>query len=128
MKITLPLPPNLANGRMHWRVKHNRRKLYFEACDLLAAMHRLNSDTPQLAHVRLRATIYCGGHMDADNALSRLKWPCDWLVRQGYLRGDSEKDLSWDWPIEQVIGRKQQYRVEFELSECIPPLSIGTRR
>jgi hypothetical protein len=107
----------MANSRFHWRVKENKRKAYFESCDLLAIINRRSlPDRPQSAHVRLRATIYCGGHMDADNALSRLKWPTDWLVRHGYLRGDREKDITWVWPIEQVVKRNHQYRVEFELS------------
>ena len=72
-------------------------------------------DHHTFARTKLRATIYCGGRMDDDNAIARLKWPVDWMVTRGYLAGDSPKELSWDWPITQIVKRKQEYRVEFEL-------------
>jgi hypothetical protein len=102
----------MANSRMHWRVKNRKRVEYFNACGLISLGWPL-WDVP--AKVRLTATIYCGGRMDTDNALSRLKWPADFLVRAGYLRGDNPDQLEWHWPIEQVVSRKQTYRVEFEL-------------
>lgn len=117
MKITLPLPPNMANGRFHWRVKHNKRKAYFEACDIYSTVfgHINEFAKPLPEHVRLKATIYCGGRMDHDNAMARLKWPVDWLVKNDVLPGDKPGQLSWVWPIEQIVKRNQQYRVEFEL-------------
>lgn len=116
MKIMLPLPPNMANGRMHWRVKNNKRKAYFEACDILMAPYTVYfPDDPPMTRTRLKATIYCGGRMDQDNAIARLKWPVDWLVRNDLLAEDSPAFLEWVWPIEQVVKRNQQYRVEFEL-------------
>jgi hypothetical protein len=115
VKIILPLPPNMANGRMHWRVKHNKRKAYFEACDSGCSLQFGGMRFPPTGRVKLRATIYCGGQMDHDNAIARLKWPVDWMVAFGYLIGDRPSQLEWHWPITQVVGRKQQYRVEFEL-------------
>ena len=53
--------------------------------------------------------------MDHDNAIARLKWPVDWMVGAGVLEGDKPSQLEWYWPIEQVVKRKQEYRVEFEL-------------
>lgn len=114
MKITLPLPPNMANSRMHWRVKHKAKKEYFGTCDLIAFA---NAKTvhPMPEPVKVRAVIYCGGRMDHDNAIARLKWPIDWMVENCILEGDKPSQLSWHWPIEQVVKRNQQYRVEFEL-------------
>lgn len=118
MKITLPLPPNMANSRFHWRVKHNKRKAYFEICGPTATLLDLNRElrrhTP-FPKTKIKATIYCGGRMDHDNALSRLKWPIDWMVQAGILVGDKPSQLEWYWPIEQVIKRDGKYRVEFEL-------------
>jgi hypothetical protein len=117
MKITLPLPPNMANGRFHWRVKHNKRKAYFEACGMMYATKEWPITGGYICRpdkARVRATIYCGGRMDVDNVFARMKWPIDWLVGAGILRGDSEKHLVWEMPV-QIVKRNQQYRVEFEL-------------
>lgn len=126
MKITLPLPPNLANSRMHWRVKNKERKAYFEACDMAALFIPVAEMAghiygEEIERAKVRATVYCGGQMDTDNCLARLKWPIDWMVKRHYLKGDKPSQLEWVWPIEQVIGRKQQYRVEFELTEAACP-------
>lgn len=116
MKITLPLPPNMANSRMHWRVKHNKRQAYFESCDIVSLTVK---EQPLAApKMRVRATMFLGGEMDHDNALARLKWPIDWMVQRKLLRGDKPSQLEWDWPIKQVVGRKQLYRVEFEITEA----------
>jgi hypothetical protein len=118
VKITLPLPPNMANSRTHWRVKNKQRKAYFEACEVMRVLEGRIGDClrpHRLAKAKLRATVYCGGMMDHDNCLSRLKWPVDWMVTAGYLAGDKPSQLEWHWPIEQVVSRKQTYRVEFEL-------------
>lgn len=120
MKITLPLPPNMANGRFHWRVKNNKRKAYFEACDIASII--LNRDYVEavslplpIMRARIKAVVYCGGEMDTDNCLARLKWPVDWLVKRHYLKGDKPSQLEWDWPIKQIVDRKEQYRVEITL-------------
>lgn len=117
MKITLPLPPNMANSRMHWRVKQKAKKAYWESCGLRsvieAPIYALAADPYPKAKVK--ATIYCGGRMDHDNAIARLKWPIDWLVEAKILIGDNPSQLEWDWPIKQVIKRDNNYRVEFEL-------------
>src|SRR5688500_14519448 len=97
MKITLPLPPNLANSRMHWRVKHNKRKAYFESCGMSYALNPQHNyfwtATRPPDRAKVRATIYCGGMMDTDNALARLKWPVDWMVTHGLLVGDKPSQL-----------------------------------
>lgn len=120
MKITLPLPPNMANSRTHWRVKNKERKAYFDRCSILGALSAHTGEhDPSKWHpperAKVRATIYCGGQMDQDNAIARLKWPIDWMVKVAYLSGDKSSQLEWHWPIEQIVKRGQQYRVEFEL-------------
>jgi len=82
---------------------------------MVAQIEGWHGSTPK--QVKIKATIYCGGRMDDDNAIARLKWPVDWMVRNGWLEGDRSSQLSWDWPIAQVVKRGQDYRVEFELTE-----------
>jgi hypothetical protein len=105
---------------MHWAVKDKKRSDYFSACALAALISAKGGehdpkkwDAPEKA--RVKATIYCGGKMDHDNAIARLKWPIDWLVRCAYLKDDTQARLDWDWPIRQVVKRDDNYRVEFEL-------------
>jgi hypothetical protein len=100
---------------MHWRTKHRRRTDYFEACDLITLGGGLVNLPPRKA--KITATIFCGGQMDHDNALARLKWPVDWMVNRGYLIGDKPSQLEWDWPIEQVVKRDGNYRVTFTITE-----------
>ena len=109
---------------MHWRVKLNRKKTYFETCELSAIVWNANTnrallDTLPWDRTRIKATFYCGGRNDIDNLFARAKWPVDWLVRNGYLKGDSEKHLLWEMP-EQIVKRNQQYRVEFTIEPIIP--------
>lgn len=112
MKITLPLPPNMANSRMHWRVKQKEKKAYFAACDLVSLTWKGEPDAPWKAVIT--PTLYCGGRMDMDNAFARCKWPVDWMVRSGYLVNDNPAHLEWEMP-RQVVSRKQPYRVEFDI-------------
>src|SRR5687767_1865087 len=101
MKITLPLPPNMGNSRMHWRTKHRKRLDYLAACDAIGPRVRPR----QLSElVELRATLYLGNHMDDDNALARLKWPVDWLKTRGHLVDDGRKHCRMTIP-EQVVKR-----------------------
>ena len=117
MKIRLPLPPNMANSRMHWRVKQKRRKEYELLCDVQPASHFPGPGvyTFPLPKARIRATLYVWSEMDGDNLMARLKWPVDWLVKNGYLVDDSPRHLEWEMP-KQVVDRKDR-RIEIELEE-----------
>jgi hypothetical protein len=121
----------MANSRMHWRVKQKAKKAYWELCGIVRvilteeerkAKYGPGGDNgmgPPPAKAKVRATIYCGGRMDHDNAMARLKWPIDWLVSARFLAGDKPSQLEWHWPIEQVVKRNQQYRVELELEPLL---------
>lgn len=112
LTVVLPLPPNIANGRMHWRAKYVARGKYMDACDASQAAegfrHRWNPGhtTPNHEHATLKFGLYVGAQMDHDNALSRVKWPVDWLVAAGYLVDDSPKHCTMSIP-HQVITRKK---------------------
>lgn len=112
MKLTLPLPPNIANGRMHWRVKQKHKRAYWDLCD----MYRLAGETPAPptsppAKARFTVTLYLHQMMDDGNAMNRLKWTEDWLTANGYIADDSRKHLEYAGLPEQVIDRKRP-RVE----------------
>lgn len=104
--LTLPLPPNLANSRQHWRVKLNAKKEYWKRLDLVHAAKLLpRYDVPPV--VTVSAAIVVGGLMDTDNLFARLKWALDWLVANGYLPGDRPDQLIWaDIPTQTVKRRK----------------------
>lgn len=117
LTVVLPLPPNLANSRMHWRVKNKARRHYLGYCELWVASNR--QWTPRIdasAKRQVAFTVYLGARMDHDNALSRMKWPLDFLVSRGYLVDDSPQYCDMSIP-EQVITRdKSKQRVEITIS------------
>lgn len=115
--LTLPMPENVANARMHWRTKHRARKSYFGVCDGRQGMGQIAPPPLQaFAHATIQATMYLGASMDHDNALARLKWAVDWLVTRGYLLDDNRACLAWDGLPHQIIKRDGNYRVVLTLS------------
>jgi hypothetical protein len=110
--LTLPLPPNLANSRLHWRAKHRKRQQYFQQA-ALALMAQPLTRYPVADLVKLDATLYVWQFMDADNAVARLKWTIDALVQNGYLVNDDQSHLELG-TVRQRIDRKQQ-RVDLRL-------------
>ena len=127
MKLTLPLPPNRANAREHWRVTHRKKKEYYEKADL--ALYAQAGSRPGIivptCRQTLLATFYLWNKMDRGNLTARLKWIEDVLVNYGLLVDDNEKWLDLQMPT-QVIDRKNQ-RVEIELTPCIAPPKDGSR-
>jgi hypothetical protein len=115
VKLVLPLPLNLANSRMHWRVKQREKRDYWEKLDLLFYAKQL-PPPPRKAPLkaRIHATLYLHSPMDDGNAMNRMKWIEDWLKAWGYITDDSKKHLEWMGFPEQVIDRKNP-RVEVEL-------------
>jgi len=103
----LPLPPNLANARLHWRVKHAEQARYVRVLDTLLAARRLPAPPVEpWAHGEVEALLVLGNSMDDDNAMARLKWPVDWLVRRGYLEDDRRRHLTWKGLPHQLLTRK----------------------
>lgn len=115
MKFTFPMPVNLANSRLHWRVKHNLKKAYWEKCDGLQLVGFL-PPPPDDPFERATATVrlYVHNLMDEGNAMARLKWIEDWLVTRGYLVDDRSRNLHYPEPAQQTIDRKDP-RVEIEV-------------
>ena len=116
MKITLPLPPNRANSRWHWRTENRKKQAYYLSC--------IGSDVGKRPaqpydKARISVTLYVWAEMDADNLMARLKWCLDWLKSRGIITDDSPKHLEWAGMPTQVVDRKNR-RVEITLSDPEP--------
>lgn len=94
LTITMPLPTNLANARLHWAAKlsaHNAWKLR-----AIADEPHLRGKRPRrpLERVEVAAVFYVGSVlMDDDNATARLKWPLDLLKERGVIVDDKRPHL-----------------------------------
>ena len=116
MKIVLPLPPNMANGRMHWRVKNRKRENYMQVCTAYRSNGWTEGKRPRkpLTRATIAVTLFLHQPMDADNRMARCKWPVDWLKADGWIVDDSDKHLTWLAIPEQRVDRKNP-RVEITL-------------
>ena len=102
----LPLPPNMANMRMHHMKRHREKLAYWQLCTVWAQNQGIRPPKkPPEGKSTLYFTLYVGGVMDKGNAYNRIKWSEDWLVKQGYLVDDRPAYLE---PVlqDQVIDRK----------------------
>jgi hypothetical protein len=116
LTLELPMPLNIANARMHWRVKANARRAYYSTLDTMLAA-KLLPPPPQspIAHPRIASVMTLGNKMDHDNAMARHKWPCDWLQRRGYIAND--KDLEWAGLPTQRVTRSSPSKITLTLSQ-----------
>ena len=115
MRFVLPLPPNRANARGHWRKIHRDKTAYWEQLDRIqlvgGGVTCFTIPRPPrepLPQATAAATLYVWAPMDEGNALNRLKWTEDWLVSRGYLADDNRKALRWAAIPEQVVDRRNQ--------------------
>ncbi len=105
MRLVLPLPPNRANARWHWR-KEARLKNEYYLRATAACMWR--PDVP-FESLTVTATLYTYNRMDDDNLSARMKWPLDWLELREIVGNDRNVTLI----CRQAIDRKNQ-RLELE--------------
>lgn len=118
MKLVVPMPLNLANSRMHWRVKQREKIAYWGALAVMLAQKQLPKPPAKPPEkVRISATMYVGNFMDDGNAMNRMKWIEDWLKAWGYIKDDKKKHLEWTGFPEQQIDR-QNPRIELTLEEA----------
>ena len=111
LRLTLPLPPNMANGRMHWRTKNRKRQDYYQYAMVVAM---LGAPRQPLPKARAKIVLYVWALMDYDNMMARLKWPLDVLVDAGWIEDDGPQHLEFAEMPSQFVDRKNQ-RVEIEL-------------
>lgn len=107
-RVTLPLPPNLANGRLHWRAKDRKRGEYEASCAYWAIMGGDLHPQEPLERARISAVLYVHQRMDWDNLMARCKWPVDFLVKDRWIVDDSPDRLEWVGIPTQEIDRKNQ--------------------
>jgi hypothetical protein len=112
-----PMPPNLANARMHWRVKNRERQAYLGLLDGLQLAGRLPAPpAAPFARAAIRSAMVVGGAMDDDNAMARHKWALDWLKTRGYIVDDRRTCLRWeDFPA-QLVKRTRGVEHHIELT------------
>lgn len=98
LALTLPMPPNLANARMHWRTKHKLLDQWRNRAIVLEKKLRGRGQYPKaMQRVRVSATFYVGSSrylMDDDNATARLKWCLDLLKQCGVIVDDKRPHLT----------------------------------
>ena len=114
--LTVPMPLNVANSRMHWRKKYREMLAYCSTLDNMVLTKALPAPphTP-LAKARITSSMVLGAAMDQDNAMSRHKFICDWLVSRGYIADDRAKCLTWGGFPEQRITRKEPHTITITL-------------
>ncbi len=121
LTFRFPLPLNLANSRMHFRVKHREKVAYWEMLDLLV-LGGILPKKPKNApwqKASIRSEMVLGAAMDDGNAMNRHKWIEDWLVKRKYLLDDRKKVLTWEaFPI-QRISRKNEPSITITLTETL---------
>lgn len=105
--FVLPLPPNMANARRHWTATLRQKNDYYARCDAMALALPKPPTKPHDC-VRMSVTLYVWSMMDPDGAVSRCKWPIDWLVKAGYVVDDKGRNIEWAGMPTQVIDRKAQ--------------------
>lgn len=98
--ITFPMPPNLANARLHWRAKHSKHVAWKQLA--IVQERGLRGRPDRFERVKVTVVFYVGNHprwiMDWDNCTARLKWCLDLLKECGLIVDDSPKHLTLENP------------------------------
>lgn len=118
IRLVLPLPPNRANERAHWRKEKRLKDAYDQQCWVwyLNTPGRPKRPRGPMERARISAKLFTWNEQDADNLMARLKHTQDWLVEAGFIIDDSPKVLEWVGMPEQEIDRSNR-RVEITLEE-----------
>lgn len=116
VRLTLPLPPNVANGRFmgHWSARCRQLGQWKERAVVLGTGIRGRHRPMQRA--TLSVVMYVGGgRMDDDNAVARLKPAIDLLKERGLIVDDRRPYLTLLGIPEQRTSSPR--RVELTLTE-----------
>lgn len=108
LTLWLPAPPDNANDRDHWAAKNRKKKAYTRELDTRALTRVGIPPAPAKPLASVEILIewhYPDGrwHLDPDNAIRRLKPAADWLVKNGYLAGDTSEHVRW-LPVVSHVG------------------------
>jgi hypothetical protein len=116
--IRAPMPPNLANGRMHWATKHKKRAAFMKALDDRQGAGLIpRPPETRWRHVELSSVMTLHQAMDPDNAVARHKWAIDWLVTRGYLADDAALNVRWNGFPTQIISRSKPAEIELTITQ-----------
>lgn len=117
MKLVLPLPPNLANARLHWAQKLRVKKRYYRDADERQLVGLVPPPPPEpMRSAVVSVHLHVHNRLDKDNLYARLKYLLDWLVTRGYLAND-DPDTIRDLMVRQSIERSDK-RAEVTLQEA----------
>lgn len=119
LTFRFPMPPNLANSRMHYMAKHKSKTSHWAMCDLLAKgglLPKKPKSAPWDKAV-VASQMVVGALHDHDNAVARHKFVLDWLVKRGYLVDDSPKHLRWEGFPTQRVSRKNEPSITLTLTK-----------
>lgn len=104
--LTLPMPLNLANARLHWLRKNRKRDEWMTRA--IVAEKQLRGRHRPMQRARVSVVMYIGKHgggmMDDDNCTARLKWPFDLLKARGLIVDDKRPYLTLEGIPEQRHG------------------------
>ena len=115
LTLSLPMPLNIGNARLHWRVKQNAKKAYYDTLDTMQAAKLLPAPPKSpLPSARIASVMTLGNKMDHDNAMARHKWPLDWLQTRGYIAND--KHLEWEGLPTQRVTRSSPSSITLTLT------------
>lgn len=118
LTLTMPMPVNRGNARMHWRPTLRAKKHYFADCDQRQLIGMIPPPPPTpFGRCVLNATMVLGQAMDDDNAMARLKYALDWIRTRGYVRDDSRRVIQWAGFPRQIVDRTRIACVELRLTE-----------
>lgn len=129
MQFRVPLPPNIANRTVHWARRRAWKRDYWRLLETLSMLTKKGQryetyvvpPPPEKpwTHVTITGHIGCFNPMDDDNAMARMKFLLDWLVRSGYLKDDSRKHVTWTGLPTQSIERQQSPFVTLDITPTV---------
>ena len=124
MRLVLPLPPSFNEmiDLAKQRDRKGRPTIYSVSKDQYGLMCDVRSRTdgifppkePWEKWVIEEASFYLWNFRDPVELMSGLKWPVDWLVKQGFVKNDSHRELQDMCFPYQEIDRKDP-RLEMEI-------------
>jgi hypothetical protein len=93
VSLTLPLPLNLANSRMHWAAK--LKAMHAWKTKAIISEPKLRGRHTPMQRATLEAVFYVGRWvMDDDNVTARMKWIGDILKERGLIVDDKRPHLT----------------------------------
>lgn len=110
--LTLPMPPNIANARMHWAAKLRHKRAWEQRA--IVGERGLRGRHRPMQRCRCTAVLVLRQRMDDDNSVARLKWVLDLLKIRGLVVDDKRPHLELTGIPEQRQGHPQRVILTLE--------------